>query len=141
MIYTNMNNIKAFTIFLLLMSLQSLHAQFELKIEIQNLESNKGVVIVDLLDKGEKTIEAKTCKISDNRCTVIFKELKNDQYAIRYFHDANANDELDTNILGIPKEGFGFSNDAFGKFGPKKFSEWLFTVSGDSEIKMTTRYL
>ena len=62
-------------------------------------------------------------------------------YAIRYFHDENNNDELDTNFIGIPKEGFGFSNDAFGKFGPKKFKEWLFEVSGDTDIRMTTSYL
>ena len=51
------------------------------------------------------------------------------------------NEELDTNFIGIPKEGFGFSNDAIGKFGPKDFSEWLFEVSGDTLIKMTTKYM
>ena len=48
---------------------------------------------------------------------------------MQHFHDENSNEELDTNFIGIPKEGFGFSNDAFGKFGPKKFKEWLFEVS------------
>ena len=51
------------------------------------------------------------------------------------------NEELDTNFIGIPKEGFGFSNDAIGKFGPKDFSEWLFEVSGDTSLTMTTKYL
>ena len=67
--------------------------------------------------------------------------MKHDQYAVRFIHDENQNEKLDTNILGIPKEGFGFSNDAFGKFGPKDFSEWLFEVSGDTRIRMTTKYL
>ena len=44
-------------------------------------------------------------------------------------------------ILGIPKEGFGFSNDAMGKFGPKDFSEWLFDVQGDNTIRMSTKYM
>ena len=72
---------------------------------------------------------------------IIYKDLKNDQYAIRYYHDENIDDELDTNILGIPKEGYGFSNDAYGKFGPKDFKEWLFEVSGDTKIRMNTEYL
>ena len=38
-------------------------------------------------------------------------DLKNDQYAIRYFHDENKNEELDTNFLGIPKEGFVLGNE------------------------------
>lgn len=45
------------------------------------------------------------------------------------------------NFLGIPKEGFGFSNDAIGKFGPKDFSEWLFDISGDTRIQITASYM
>ena len=93
-----------------------LTAQSSLTVEIAGLESNKGVVIIALLDK-------------------------HDQYAIRFIHDENRNEELDTNFLGIPKEGFGFSNDVMGKFGPKDFSEWLFKVSGDTIIKLTAHYL
>lgn len=96
---------------------------------------------MDLLDKNEETVEDRSIKIIDNSCTLIFKDLPRGSYAVRYFHDENGNDELDTNILGIPKEGFGFSNDAFGRFGPKDFEEWLFPVNGDTEISMTTRYL
>ncbi len=118
-----------------------INAQSMLTVEIVNLESNKGVVIVDLMDKNEEPVMDKTCEIADNKCTIIFKDLKNDHYAIRYFHDENRNEELDTNFIGIPKEGFGFSNDAIGKFGPKDFSEWLFEVSGDTLIKMTTKYM
>jgi len=129
-----------FVIFLMI-SVTFLRAQSSLTVEIVNLENNKGVLLVDLMDKHEKTVIDTICKIVDNKCTIVFKELKNDQYAIRYFHDENTNDELDTNILGIPKEGYGFSNDAYGKFGPKDFKEWLFEVSGDTNIRMNTEYL
>jgi uncharacterized protein (DUF2141 family) len=118
-----------------------INAQSNLTVEILNLESNKGVAIVDLMDKDEESVMDLTSEIADNKCTLIFKDLKNGQYAIRYFHDENKNEELDTNFIGIPKEGFGFSNDAIGKFGPKDFSEWLFEVSGDTLIKMTTKYM
>ena len=121
--------------------LSFLNAQSVLTIEILNLESNKGLVLVDLMDKNEESVRDTTCKILDHKCTIIFKDLKNGSYAIRYFHDENENDELDTNILGIPKEGFGFSNDAMGRFGPKDFSEWIFEVAGDTHITMTTKYM
>jgi uncharacterized protein (DUF2141 family) len=130
-----------FVIYFFLAPVTFLNAQSLLTVEIVNLESNKGVVRVDLVDRHEKTLIDTTCKIADNKCTIIYKDLKYDQYAIRYYHDENTNDELDTNILGIPKEGFGFSNDAYGNFGPKDFSEWLFEVSGDTKLKMTTKYL
>ena len=130
-----------FIIYLLLAPLLCITAQSSLTIEIVGLESNKGTVIVSLLDKHEKDVMDHTCKITDHKCSHSFNNLKDDQYAVRFFHDENKNKELDTNILGIPKEGFGFSNDAFGKFGPKDFSEWLIEVSGDTKIKMTTNYL
>ena len=78
--------------------------------------------------------------IKDNKCIITFFELKEGSYAIRYFHDENSNKELDMNFLGIPKEGIGFSNDAYGKFGPKDFEEWLFDVKDNTEIKLTTTY-
>ena len=131
---------KIIAICLLLVPLSYLNAQFSLSVEIVELESNKGVVIIDLLDTNEESVRDTTVKISDNTCFVVFKDVKNGQYAIRYFHDENRDEELETNFLGIPKEGFGFSNDAMGKFGPKDFSEWLFEVSGDTTIKMTTKY-
>jgi len=118
-----------------------LSAQSSLTVEIVKLESNKGLVIVALLDENEKDVMDQTSEIVDHQCTVTFNDLKNGQYAIRFIHDENQNKELDTNFLGIPKEGFGFSNDAMGKFGPKDFSEWLFEVSGDTRIKMTANYM
>ena len=136
-----MRVIRIFAVYLFLTPVTILSAQSSLTVEIINLESNKGVVMVDLMDKHEKTVMGNICKIADNKCTIVFKDLRNDQYAIRYFHDENRNEKLDTNVLGIPKEGFGFSNDAFGKFGPKDFNEWLFEVSGDTKLRMTTKYL
>jgi uncharacterized protein (DUF2141 family) len=136
-----MSVIKIFVLCLFLSPGAFLSAQSTLTIEIDKLESNKGVVIVDLLDKNEKSVKDQSSVIADNKCTIIFKDLKNNQYAIRYFHDENSNEELDTNFLGIPKEGFGFSNDAIGKFGPKDFSEWLFEVSGDTKVQMSTKYM
>jgi uncharacterized protein (DUF2141 family) len=74
------------------------------------------------------------------KCIITFTNLKAGSYAIRYFHDENSNKELDTKFLGIPKEGIGFSNDAYGKFGPKDFKHWLFEVKGNTQIKLITTY-
>ena len=43
-------------------------------------------------------------------------------------HDENDNKKLDTNLIGIPKEGFGYSKDAMGRFGPPKFDDAVLTV-------------
>lgn len=60
-------------------------------------------------------------------------ELPFGEYAIAVYHDKNANGKLDTNFLGIPKERYGFSNNARGKFGPASWNDSNFTFSSDQK--------
>mgnify|MGYP006286230933 CR=1 FL=1 len=53
-------------------------------------------------------------------------DLPHGEYAIAVYHDKNTNGKLDTNLLGIPKEQYGFSNDARGRFGPAKWNSAKF---------------
>ena len=55
-------------------------------------------------------------------------------YAIGYYIDANENQKLDTNFIGVPKEEYGFSNNARGAFGPPSFESASFTL--DSYLKL-----
>lgn len=124
--------------FLLYTSL--INAQSSLQIEVTNLRNNRGQVSVELFNKDNIPVNGKTALITDNKCIITINDLKDGGYAIRYFHDENSNKELDMNFLGIPKEGIGFSNDAYGIFGPKKFEEWIFEVKDSTQIKLTTTY-
>lgn len=132
---------KFLALFLFLAPLSSLYAQSELKIEILNLRNSKGVVLVYLLDKNEESFKNGKSKITDMKCTIIIKDLPDGEYAVRCFHDENEDEKLNSNLIGMPKEGFGFSNDPLSRFGPPDFEEWLFTVSGDTEIAISTKYL
>ena len=58
--------------------------------------------------KCAKTAEA---KIVDNGAVCTFEGIEKGRYAISILHDANNNGKIDLNVLGIPKEGFGASND------------------------------
>lgn len=53
----------------------------------------------------------------------VFENLPPGRYGISTFHDKNANDELDANLVGIPTEPFGFSRNARGRFGPPSFDD------------------
>ena len=62
-------------------------------------------------------------------------------YAAQAFHDENGNGELDRNILGLPKEAMGFSNDAPMRMGPPRFDSAAFTVQPkDTAIRFRLRY-
>jgi uncharacterized protein (DUF2141 family) len=66
--------------------------------------------------------------IIDSVATFTIDSLEYGTYAIKVYHDENSDGELDTNILGIPSEDYGFSNDASGWFGPPSWekSKFLF---------------
>ncbi|WP_233503729.1 DUF2141 domain-containing protein [Sphingomonas psychrotolerans] len=70
-----------------------------------------------------------------------FEGLAPGDYAVAVIHDANANSRLDT-MLGIPREGFGFSRNPAIRFGPPRFDAARFAVApngGIQQIRM--RYL
>jgi len=109
-------------------------AQVTLTIEIEELRNNNGQLHLELSNENEERLVAITGAISENRCVIVIENLEPGMYAFRYFHDENMNDKLDTNWLGIPKEGFGFSNEPRMTFGLPSFEKTLFELI-NSEVK------
>lgn len=114
-------------------------SQLTLTIEIENIKNDTGTILIELLDSDKKQVANKIGIITNGNSTIIFDDLKFSNYAIRYFHDANENKKLDKNMLGVPKEGYGFSNNAYGSFKPKKFNKWLFRLSENTTITLKTK--
>ena len=117
-------------------------------VEVRNIET-KGEMHLAIYDdadvfendNGEKGGAAKGIidgvieEVGTGTATYTF-ELPNGTYAIGIFVDANYNNEMDKNFFGIPKEQYGFSNDAKGSFGPPSFKDASFTVSSDLNLKI-----
>lgn len=62
--------------------------------------------------------------------------------AIAVFHDANSNGRLDKGLLGIPREGFGFSANPQIWRGAPKFDDCLVIVGADRpSIVIDMKYL
>jgi uncharacterized protein (DUF2141 family) len=57
-------------------------------------------------------------------------------FAISLFHDENSNNEMDRSMLGLPLEGFGFSNNVMGLFGPPSFDKASFKIVGDTILNI-----
>lgn len=55
------------------------------------------------------------------------------------FHDANGNGRLDSNRLGIPVGGIGFSNNATGSFGPPAFEKAAFDLPADGAVTQSIK--
>lgn len=96
---------------------------------IEAFKSNKGKVLVAIYNSAqtyldeEKALLKKIIHIQNQKATVKLDELPFGEYALVCFHDENSNQKLDKSMMGIPKEGFGFSNNAKPVFGPPSFAK------------------
>ena len=57
-----------------------------------------------------------------------FNDIPPGTYAVAVFHDENANGKLDKNFLGIPREGYGASNNVRPKMSAPAFKDAAFSV-------------
>ena len=72
--------------------------------------------------------------------TILSFEVPPGVYAVAVYHDANSNGKLDANFLGIPKEGYGVSNDVRPRFRPPRFSEARVMVTRDTTLVVHMSY-
>jgi uncharacterized protein (DUF2141 family) len=96
------------------------------------LEKDAGSVIVKLADSeadfesGTAAFRSAMVKVENRQAVAVFEDLPYGEYAIKIFHDEDGDENLDTNFVGYPKEKFGFSNDALGRFGPPSYEQARF---------------
>lgn len=80
-------------------------------------------------------------KIRDTQARCDFLDIPPGAYALAVIHDENMNGELDTNFIGVPMEGYGFSNDVRAMFGPPSFSAASFEYDGQFlELTISLNY-
>jgi len=114
--------------------------QFTLDIEITDIRNNTGKIMLQLLDEKENIIKEEMNTITDGKCSFSIINLSHGKYAVRYYHDENTNGMMETNIVGKPTEGYGFSNNVIGNSGPPPFEKWLFELTGDKKIVLKPTY-
>ncbi len=121
----------------------------DLEITVEGIRNDEGNVMVALHDESGRegfpgangAIAAQWMRAAPGSLRFVFLDLPPGQYAVAVFHDENGNDELDTNLLGIPTEGTGFSRNAQGNFGPPSFNDAAVEISADSGTTRTTATL
>jgi uncharacterized protein (DUF2141 family) len=108
---------------------------YTLNVLVKGLSADKKYTLyIQLLNASHKTIQQKRVPIETSELTVSFEKLPKGKYAVRYFQDENGNGKMDKNILGIPKEGWGYSNDARDNMSAPKIEDALFDFTGTQTI-------
>lgn len=76
---------------------------------------------------------------SAKESSLLIENVPEGEYALTIFQDENENGKLDTNMVGIPKESFGFSNNPRILMGAPSFEKCRFQVEGKTEIEIKMR--
>ena len=118
-------------------------ATVTLTVTILGVEKSEGVMRIALFDDPDRftddPMESGVLPVEGDRVTWQI-EVVPGRYAIAAIHDRDRNGELNTNLVGMPREPYGFSNDARGRMGPPSFEDAAFDVGEDPlEIELTVR--
>ena len=112
-------------------------------VEISNLAGESGQIFLAVYDSPDafpdqasralvKVIEPLN---GGAAVTTLKLDLKPGRYAIATFLDRNKNGKLDTNMVGAPKERFGFSRNPRILTGAPNFSECAFEVTESEGVQ------
>lgn len=112
-----------------------------LLVMVQGFENTDGELLVALYNEKEPFMDGTPCKgarktITSGEELVTFENVPYGEYAVVVLQDLNKDNEMDKNCLGIPTEGYGFSNDAMGKYGPPSFEQASFSFEKRYQTKI-----
>ncbi|MDH3509778.1 MAG: DUF2141 domain-containing protein [Gammaproteobacteria bacterium] len=113
-----------------------------LSVKISKIKNDKGKLVVALFDSKEnflkKTLSELSLDIGEGgEVLAQFYDIPPGIYAIAAYHDKNADGKLNTFML-VPREDYGFSNDARSMFGPPSFKSASFEV-GEQDMGIDFR--
>jgi uncharacterized protein (DUF2141 family) len=89
----------------------------ELTVRVEGVRAAEGQLLVavagsaDAWDGSAENAAARSMPAQAGAVELVFAGLAPGRYAVQVLHDANGNGTLDSNMLGMPTEGYGFSNN------------------------------
>ena len=119
-----------------------------LTIDVSGVKERNGKLQVGLFNSAEgfpddaKPYRAEVLNITEsNSLQIVFRDLPPGEYAVAVYHDKNGNGKLDKNLLGIPVEDYGFSNDTRGtRLSTPSFEDTKMRVEkADTKLEIEVR--
>lgn len=144
--------IMAFLAVLMFVNLPLAFAQTEcpgIRVNVLGIRNSTGTVDCALFNSPEGfpneflhfATNVMVIKIRDTKARCYFEDIPPGTYALAVIHDENMNGKLDTKWTGVPKEGYGFSNDAMGFLSAPSFSAASFEYDGQTlDLTISLRY-
>ena len=125
----------------------TLEAGSQLTINVSVQKEGQGLVQLLLFKGGEgfpnqsdKAILSGSAPIENGKAVFKFGDLVDGTYAVAAYHDGNVDSKMRKTLFGIPKDAYGFSNNARGTFSSPSFESASFKLpSGSHTISFTLK--
>jgi uncharacterized protein (DUF2141 family) len=114
----------------------------EIRVVVKGLRNNRGRVGCSLFNGPDgfprhkkKEFRGMWTQKQDHVAVCAFPNVPAGTYAVTVLDDTNENGKMDFNLFGLPKKGYGFSNDAKATLSPPSFSAASFSYSGAGSLE------
>ena len=110
----------------------------ELCVRVVGFKSDDGVVKIGLFNSAQRyaahagSFKKVKLPVKDKMCLWVIEGLPYGEYGVMLYHDKNGNDKLDKNIVGVPKEPYGFSNNAKAELGLPPYEKVKFLFEAEA---------
>ncbi len=116
----------------------------KITIPISTVRNNSGSIFVAIYQKANwlkpgRYLRAQRVRAKRGTVYATFKGLPRGQYGVAVFHDENSNNRVDTNFIGLPSEGYGFSRHS-PRLRKPKFHEIAVNVAPRAYTPIRLRY-
>ncbi|MCK5537652.1 MAG: DUF2141 domain-containing protein [Bacteroidales bacterium] len=129
-----------FIFYFIRFSLVATTQNYNLTINISNIQDIRGEIRIGIYNssadfpKEGKAYRNVVAKVVSSTTSIEINDLAPNDYGIALFHDDNSDKECNRNIMGIPLEGYGFSNNIKPIFSAPNFNECKFSLKQNVSI-------
>jgi len=120
----------------------------EIAVEVTGFRSDKGTALVAVYasargfpDQPDRAPFKKAVAIHGRTARTVFRRVPPGTYAVGVLHDEDGDHRMKIGFLGIPKEGYGASRDARGRFGPPRFEDARLPLGGGQKLTSAIRMI
>ena len=116
-----------------------------LTVRVTGLRSDQGRVAIAIFDSSgafesrANPLRSALLPVQGSSCEWVVEDLPAGEYAVMLYHDTNDNGKLDKKSFGMPKEPYGFSNNARAPLGPPPFEAARFELADDVTLEIEAR--
>jgi uncharacterized protein (DUF2141 family) len=119
----------------------------DLTVTVEGIRNDHGRVYVTLFNSastwldGDHSVQDQSIPAHSGPVSVTFHNVAPGRYAAVTFHDENGNTVMDYDVIGLPTEGFAFSNQARPFLSAPSFDRCAFEIgSANAQILIKMIY-